>query len=79
MVVVLSGLEGLAPESFGRLRMRFPNDAHANGCWRGGGRSSPKFYSGPADLLAGSNPPTSAKELVVGLGDAPSDACMSGR
>ena len=37
------------------------------------------FYAGLADLLARSNPPTLAKEMVVGLGDAPSNACMSGR
>src|SRR5262245_22631065 len=37
------------------------------------------FCTGPADLLASSTPPKLAKELVVGLGDAPSDACMSSR
>jgi hypothetical protein len=37
------------------------------------------FCTGPADLLARSNPPILAKEVVVGLGDAPSNACMSGR
>jgi hypothetical protein len=35
--------------------------------------------AGPADLLARSNPSILAKEVVVGLGDAPSNACMSGR
>lgn len=38
-----------------------------------------EFQSGPADLLAGSSPPIPAEGLVVGLGDAPSNACMSGR
>ncbi len=37
------------------------------------------FCAGPADLLARSNPPIPAEELVVGLGDAPSNACMAGR
>lgn len=31
------------------------------------------FCTGPADLLASSNPPKLAEELVVGLGDAPSN------
>ena len=37
------------------------------------------FCAGPAGLLARSYPLTLAKELVVGLGDAPSNTCMSGR
>lgn len=35
--------------------------------------------AGPADLLARSNPPIRTKEMVVGLGVAPSNSCMSGR
>lgn len=69
----------LAPQSFGRLRARVPEQSVRKVVlaeWRSlvsGGKA------GPADLLAKSSPPIVAKEMVVGLGDAPSNSCMSGR
>ena len=78
-VVVLSVLEALLRRASAVHRARSPNGARAKLVlaerrWLVSG-----YCAGPADLLASANPPKLAKELVVGLGDAPSDACMSGR
>ena len=78
-IVVLSVFRALLRRASAVQRARSPNGACAKLVlaerkWLVSG-----FCAGPADLLARSNPPTLAKELVVGLGDAPSIACMSGR
>src|SRR5687767_11600531 len=77
--VVLSVFRALLRRASAVHRARLPNGARAKLVlaerrWLVSG-----FCTGPADLLASSNPPILAKEMVVGLGDAPSNACMSGR
>jgi hypothetical protein len=77
MVVVLSVFRALLRRA-SAVQRAFPIETRAIGA-SGVEVTRLRIFAGLADLLARSNPPILAEKMVVGLGDAPSDACMSGR